>query len=69
MVKRQHSLFSKNIFELEPSPNNLLNESKPPGLFTDRQAYLHEKIKEFCPVHKNKVCSHLEPFVIAPPVG
>ena len=43
------NVLTKQHVHWQPSPNNLPEEIQPPGLSQDRQHYLFEKIREYCP--------------------
>lgn len=51
------NILTKAHLQWKPDCNELPNEIKPPGLSHERQSYLFDKIREFCPEeHKDIVC-------------
>ena len=56
-LERVLSVLNKNSKDWKPSPLDMPPVIKPPGLSRERQAYLFEKIREFCPDYsKDIVC-------------
>ncbi len=55
------NVLSKQYVHWQPSPNDLPEKVQPPGLSRDRQQYLFEKIREYCPEEvRDTVCPNPE---------
>ena len=64
------TVLKKDHLNWKPSSSDLPMIIKPPGLSKERQTYLYEKIREFCPdQHRDKVCPNPDTFIPAASTG